>query len=171
MRIFTTRGDAATDPQALWAELLRRAGTASSTPDLVKRLNPHLNFDRDIPAGSVLFVPEAADTKAGAGTAVGTEDLTALLSDVDAALAATRQRVRSGLAQRDADHAAVAAALKPAAAKRLVDSDPSLKQQLEAADAAFKADQKQAAETESQLAEAHKLAMGEFALLRKLLAG
>lgn len=137
MRLFTIRGDDATDPQLLWQELLKRAGAASSTPNLVKALNPHLNFDRPLPAGSVLLIPDAADVKAGAGAPVGSEALDALLSDIDAGLTAARRRVRAGVAQREADHAAIASALKPAASKRVIDSDPLLKTQLEAAEAEF----------------------------------
>jgi hypothetical protein len=171
MRIVMTSPDRATDPQTLWRELSSRPGGPSATPDLVKAFNPHLNFDQPLAAGSVLLIPDAADLKAGAGTAVGGDVLNEVFADVNAGLTATRKRVRDGFAQLEADHAAVASALKSAPSKRLVDSDPLLKKQLQSVDAQFKADQKRATETESQLAEAQKLAIQEFGRLRKLLTG
>ena len=60
-------------------------------------------------------------------------------------------------------------ALKSAAAKRLVESDPLLQKQLAAAEARFKADQKRAAETQEQLDEVQKFALAEFEKLQKML--
>ena len=168
MRILKTP-NAKTTPQMLWRELLRDPTAASATPDLIKAVNPHLNLTRDVPANSVLLIPEAADLKAGAATPVGAEELDALGADIDAGLRAVGARVSAGVKQLEVDHAAIASALKTAVAKRLVESDPQVKKQLEAADAVFKADQKRAKETQVQLADLQKLAAAEFAGLRKLI--
>ena len=170
MRIFTTRRDAATDPESLWQELLKRPG-ASATPELVKALNPHLDFNKNLAAGSVLLIPDAGDVKAGAGTAIASDDVDAVIGDVDDGLEAARKRVRAGVTQREADRSTIVSALKSAPSKRLIESDPVLKKQIETADAQYKADQKRAAEVESQLAEVQKVAMDEFDRLRKMLVG
>jgi hypothetical protein len=70
-----------------------------------------------------------------------------------------------GVAKRAAELEAITSALNSDAAKRVIDSDPLLKQQIEAADAEFQAAQKQAADTDSQLADVHSLALQEFARL------
>jgi hypothetical protein len=171
MRFFVTRTDGPTEPQAVFREILTRPGVATATPDLVKAFNPHLDFTRPLPAGSVLLIPNTADVKAGAGTTIGAEELRQVLDDVDAGMTRVSERTRAGFEQLEGDRAAVAAALKPAAAKRLVESDPELKKQLDAAEASFKEEKKQASATEAQLAEVHKLAVEEFGRLRKLLGG
>ena len=171
MRFFVTRTDGPTEPQALFREILTRPGAASATPDLVKAVNPHLDFTRPLPAGSVLLIPNTADVKAGAGTTIGAEELGQVLADVDAGMTRVSERTRAGLEQLEGDRAAITAALKPAAAKRLVESDPEVKKQLEAAEARFKEEAKDAKEALSELAEVHKLALAEFGRLQKLLGG
>lgn len=170
MRIFVTRADGTTDPDALWRELLKRPGT-TATADAVKAFNAHVRFDRELPAGTVLLIPEAADLKAGAGTAVGVGDINQVIADVDTGLKATSSRARTGFEMRESDHAALAAALKGAASRRLIESDPELKKQLQSVEAGFKADKQRAHETQSQLAELERLAAEEFEKLRKLLGG
>ena len=170
MRILKTP-NAKTDPQALWREILRQPGAASATPDLIKALNADVNFKRDIPANSVLLIPNAADLKEGAGKSVGTDELDALGVDIEAGLKAIVARASAGFKQAEADHAAIGAALKVAAAKRIVDSDPQVKALLESSEAQFKEDQKRAKETQGQLADVQKLASAEFARLRTMLEG
>ena len=171
MRIFVTRADAPTDPETFWRELLKRGGASSATPDAVKAFNTHLKFDRPLAPGTAVLIPDAADLKANAGAPVRLDSLDEILADADEGFKAMTARARAGFARIEADHAAVAAALKPAAAKRLIDSDPELKKQIEAAEERFKEEKKRGAETAAQLEEVHKLAMEEFAQLRKRLGG
>jgi hypothetical protein len=158
-------------PDAFWARVLLKPGAASATPDLIKALNAHIDFDRELPANAVLVIPDAADLKAGAGSPVGGDELHDFIASAEAALKAIGAGAAAAFKQADADHAAVAAALKPAAAKRLVESDPELKKRLDAADAQYKADQKRAKDTQSQITAMLKQAPAELERLRKMLAG
>ena len=92
-----------------------------------------------------------------------------MLEEVRAGLQATIGRTRAGFARLETDHADVASALKSAASKRIVESDPALKQQLQATLAQVKTDEKRAADTQLQLAELQKLAQAEFAQMSKIL--
>ena len=109
------------------------------------------------------------DLKAAAGTAAGGEELQAFVDEVDSGITAATKRLRTGYERLDADRSAIAAALKGAVVKRVIESDPILKKQLQAAEAQFKADQKRATEAQALLAEAQKLATKELAALQKLL--
>jgi hypothetical protein len=170
MRLFKT-SDAAIEPHVLWRELLTQPGAASATPDLIKALNSHVNLDQPIPPNTVLLIPDAADVKAGAGTGVGSDALDDFLADAEAAVKAMAASASAGFKQVEANHAAIGAAVRPAAVKRIIDSDPQVKKLLESADAQFKADQKLARDTQSQLADMQKRALNEFARLRKMLDG
>lgn len=161
--------NAPTSPQALWRQLLREPG-ATATVDRIRSLNTHLDFDRDLPAGAVLLIPDAADLKAGAGTAAGSAELDEFLADAADALKAIAARVTAGFRQAKADQAAIGAALKSAPARRLVDSDPQVSAALESAAAQFEADQKRAKDIQSQVAVLQEQAPAEFERLRKLLA-
>lgn len=167
MRIFVVpKPD--TDLQALSQQLLRRSGAGSATLDRLKALNPHVDFQR-LKAGTVLLVPDAADVKAGATTTVGGEEVRDFLEEIDSGIKAVVKHVRAGVERLDADRSAITSALKGAAARRVIDSDSILLKQLAAAGTQFKTDQKRAAEAQSQLADAHKLATKELAELQKLL--
>jgi hypothetical protein len=168
MRIFVTRAGTPTDPDALWRELLKRPDMRAAA-EAVKAFNPHVRFDRDLAPGTVLLIPDAADLKEGAGTAVTLGDINQVADDVAEGLKAMVGRTRAGLARMQADHAAVAAALKAAASKRLIDSDPELRKQLRAIEVRVKIDVTRATESASQLADLQELAGEELGKLRKLL--
>jgi hypothetical protein len=168
MRIFVTRAGTPTDPDTLWRELLKRPGTRA-TAEAVKAFNPHVRFDRELAPGTVLLIPDATDLKEGAGIAVTLGDINQIAADVADGLKTTVGRTRAGLARMQADHAAVATALKAAGSKRLIDSDPELKKQLQAVEARVKTDVTRATESASQLADLQKLAEEELGKLRKLL--
>jgi uncharacterized phage infection (PIP) family protein YhgE len=163
--------NAPTAPQALWRQLLRDPRAATVTADLIRALNSHVNFDHDVPAGAVLLIPDTADVNANAGTSVGSGQVDDFLADVEAALKATAARITTGLKEAEADRASIAAALKSAPAKRLVDSDPQVGASLQTAAAQFKADQERAKEIQSQLAALQKRAPAELERLRTILAG
>jgi len=163
IRIFSV-----TDPQALTRQLLSKPGAASTTLEQLKAFNPHVDFQK-LAAGTVLLVPDTPDLKAGAAQTVGAEYIGELFDQVNTGIADAVKRVRTGATQVDADRTAIASAVKAAAMKRVIETDPELKKQLAAVDAQFKATQKQASETQSQLAELQKLAAAELAQLRKVL--
>lgn len=167
MRIFITKTD--TDLKSLSATLLKSSSAASGTLDRVKALNPQVEDFQRLAAGTVLILPDAPDLKVSAGSPVGSGDLAGLASEVGAGLRAVGARTANRFETLASDHSAVKDAIKSAAAKRLVESDPTLAKRLKAVDAQFKVDQKAAAETKAQFDEVQKLALAEFEHLQKLL--
>ncbi|HEY2925279.1 hypothetical protein, partial [Piscinibacter sp.] len=77
--------------------------------------------------------------------------------------------VRSGHEALAAQRQEVAALLKSAAVRRLIESDPDLKQDLDAAVQVFKQDQQQAKEAEKTMQLLQEQAKAELAALAKLL--
>jgi tail protein X len=166
MRIFIT--DKESDLPAIAAGLARSARATDATLERVLALNPQIADTARVPAGSVLVLPDA-DVRAGAGAVVGGSTLGELGETVGAGLRAATTRVTERLEALTRDHAAVRDALKTAAAKRVIEGDPLLAQRLEASEARFKADQKEATESKARFSEIQKAALGEFARLEKLL--
>jgi hypothetical protein len=169
MRIFITKTD--TDLSALSATLLRKPGDASATLDRVRALNPQVEDFQRLAAGTVLILPDTPEIKAGAGTTVGSDNISDLADDLGSGLKTVNSRFANRVDDLKSDRVAVVAALKTAAVKRLVEGDPSLQKQLDASEVEFKREQKRVTETQAQLAEVQKLALAEFAQLQKLLAG
>jgi hypothetical protein len=167
MRIFITKTD--TDLTALGTTLLRKPADAGAALENVRALNPHVEDFQDLPAGTVLLLPDTPSIKASAGTTVGTDNVDDLAADVGSGMKAIESRVTSREDDLQADHGAVRAALKTAAVKRLVDGDPALAKQLEAAEAEYKRQQKRVEEAKAELAEVQAAARAEFARLQKLL--
>src|SRR5688572_27443270 len=112
MQILKLTGGRMT-PDAFWARVLRNPAAASATPDLIKTLNAHIDFDRELPANTVVLIPDAADLKAGTGSPVGGRELADFIQTAEAALKAIGANAAAAVRQADADHAAIAAALKP----------------------------------------------------------
>ena len=166
MRIFITNAE--TNPQTLNEALVRRPGT-THTLERVMALNPQIADFKKLPAGTVLILPDAPDLKAGAGESLTGAGMDDVIADLGRGLKAVNSRIVNRVEQLESDRVAVAAALKTAAAKRLVESDPALAKRITAANAQFKAEQTAAAEKQAQLAEVQKAALVEFARLQKLL--
>jgi hypothetical protein len=167
MRILVT--EKAMDLPALAASLARNARGAHAALERVKALNPQIADAQRLAAGTVLILPDAPELKPGAGQAAGGEVFSDLGDRLLAGLRDLEARHGRVVEQRAADHAAVRDALKSATAKRLIEGDPQLKEQLAAAEAQFKADQKQATEMGAQMAAAAKLAEAEFEKLQNML--
>jgi len=166
----------ASDLQALSARLFKnstgdQAGSqelSQATLEQIRRLNPHADFQR-LPAGTVLLLPgtpelKDADSQPLAGTCF--EDFAARTRE---GLEAVAQRMRSGAEALAADRAGVTAVLKSAAVKRLVESDPLLKKQLDDASSEFADAQKQAQEAARQLKTLQEGLDAELQGLRKML--
>lgn len=156
------------DLAAVAAGLARSARVAGTTLERVITLNPQLAGATRVPAGTVLVIPDE-DLRADAGTVAGGTTLTELGETVGAGIRAAGTRVADRFATRAEDHASVKEALKTAAAKRLVEGDPLLAKRLEAAEASFRVEQKEAAQSKARFAEIQKSAESEFARLQKLL--
>ncbi len=167
MRIFITDKD--TDLASLTASLARSGRKSEAMLERLKALNPQLASAKKLAAGTPLILPDSQDLKPGIGEAVGAPPLAEInarlregIRDVDARFAERAQRLA-------ADHAAVRDALKVATARRLIDSDPVLKEQLAAYEAGFKAQQTRLADAQEHMAAAAKLAEAELAKLQRLL--
>lgn len=164
------------DLQVLSARLLGNAagghaGTqevSQATLEQIKMLNPHADFQR-LEVGTVLLLPDtpelkdAADSQSLAGNSI--EDFAKRTRE---GLEAVAQRMRSGAEALAADRADVTAVLKTTAVKRLIESDPLLKKQLDEAGGEFSDAQKQAKEASRQLEIFQTGLDVEFQILRKM---
>lgn len=166
----------ASDLQALSVRLLppstgRRGGSrelAQATLEQIQRLNPHADFQR-LEAGTVLLLPDTPELKDANSQPLAGNSFKDLTAQTQEGLKAVAQRMNSSLELLAADRAAVTSALKTAALKRLVESDPLLKRQLEEAASEFSEAQKQAQEAARQLETLQQGLDAELKALGKLL--
>jgi hypothetical protein len=151
------------------AKLLKAGGAAQAgaTMEKLQQLNPHANLS-ELKAGTVLLMPDLPQLKAGDTQAVAAESFDAFASDATNGLKLSGERARDGVAKRDAVRKEVSAALKSAAVKRVLDADPALRQQADAAEARFKVEQKEATETLAQLDSMNAALADELGQLAKL---
>ena len=157
-----------TDFKSLGTLLLGPNAGSSKTLEVIKQLNPHVDFNR-ITAGSVLLIPDAPDLKAGETVSVSGETFGAFTQQAMAGFDAAATRVSAAHSKRLTDQKEFSGLLKLAAIKRALESDPELKNQFDAASEVFKQDQVQAKVAEESL-KLIKEGMGaEFAALAKLL--
>lgn len=167
MRMFVIKQ--ATDLQGVSTQLLRRAAGEGGAGALerLQALNPHVDF-RKLAAGTVLLVPDSPEIKPSASRTLGEEPVDALVEDLARGLKEQAARVREALKRQEDDRTAVAAALKTAAAKRMLDSDPQLRDQVKAASQQSSDDRKRAQQTLEQIAGMQEGATRELARLQKL---
>ncbi len=160
----------ASDLQALTTRLVGKKPGSSATLDRVKALNPHVDFNR-IEAGTVLLLPDASDIKADDkdSRSLAGDAFDDIVRHAEEGLKATAGRVRKAADELAADRAAIAAVIKTAAVKRLIESDPLLKKQLEDAGEASTAAQKNVQEAAKQVQAMQKMVDEELAALRQLL--
>jgi len=166
MPIFITEKE--TDLETLASSLARTPRAAAAVRARVLALNPHLADAARIPKGSMLMLPDSPEFKADVGSSISGVSAAVVAGRFSAGARAQLSRVAGRLEAITAERAAVRDALKGAAAKRLVESDPELQKRLAAADVDFKAEQKRTAEVTAQLKETAKLAEAELAKLQKL---
>lgn len=169
MRIFVIKEE--TDLEGLSSKLLRQRtsqANAVAAIERVKAANPHLDFTR-IGAGTVLLVPDSPEFKDAASASLGGETFADFAKHLDTSLKTSGTRVKQGFEVLAADRTSVAAVLRVAAVKKIVDADPELQKQLLAADAQFKQDQKNATAAQALLEQTQKTALEELANLQKLL--
>ena len=167
MRIVVTNRDTP-DLQALGARLFGAGTAREGALQELQRLNPHVDFNR-IEPGTVVLVPEQPGLRSGKSASVGGEAFEAFSEQARAALEATASRVRSGHEARLAQQKDVAAVLKSPALKRLLESDPDLKKERDAALQVFQEDLQAAKESESLLKALQGQSALELAGLGKLL--
>jgi len=172
MRILVTQGPQTT-LQGLQATLLKPASAASpalaaAALDKLKRLNPHLDFDR-LPAGAVVLLPDDPALEATAGFAASGDAFGNLSQDLTQALALSATQVQARLAQNASEQKALAGALKVAAVARQISGDPELKQQVTSAAERTRDVAKKGADDLKALEEAQRVLKGDLAALGRLL--
>lgn len=148
-----------------------QAGTqevSQATLDQIKILNPHADLQR-LPSGTVLLLPDVHELKDAESQSLAGNSFEGFAAHAREGLEAVAQRIRSGAEALAADRAAVTAVLKTAAVKRLIDSDPLLKKQLDEAGSEFSNAQKQAQEAARELQTLQKGLDVELQALRKML--
>jgi hypothetical protein len=168
MRVFVIKEE--TDLAGLRAKLLRARideSSASAATDRLKALNPHVDFTRLAP-GTVLLVPDAAELKQGASTSLGGVTFEAFVKDADTGFSNSSARIKQGFERLSAERTAVAAVLKTAAVKRLIESDPVLRKQIEAVDAQFKDGEKKMLAAQKLMETTQKQALEELTGLARL---
>jgi hypothetical protein len=167
MRMFVIKQ--ATDLNGVGTQLLRRTSGEGGAGALerLQALNPHVDF-RKLSAGTVLLVPDSPEIKPSASRTLGEKPVDALLEDLSHGLKEQAMHVKSAFKSQEDDRAAVASAIKTAAVKRIVESDPQLRDQLKAALQQSNDDRKQAEQTLEQIVGMQELAVGELARLQKL---
>jgi hypothetical protein len=160
----------ATDLSALSARLLGGAAAGRDAGlQQLQRLNPHVDLKRIAP-GTVLFVPDTPGFRRDETSSVSRHVVEAFRTQLGNALESTSARVREGHEALARDRQEVSAALKGAAVKRLVESDPDLAPQIESAMRVFRDDQQRAKQSEKQLQQLHEGALAELDALAKLLS-
>jgi LysM repeat protein len=136
--------------------------------ETLQRLNPHVDLKK-IAAGTVLFVPDAPDGAADGSQPVGGTAFSAFQSLVSTSLDTAGAGVRSGFAARAQERQDVVSAIKTAAAKRVIESNPEIKTALEAAVKQDKLDQQQAKTADSMLAAVKQQITADLGALGKRL--
>ena len=168
----------ASDLQALSARLLKKpaggkAGAHEVSPatlDQVKRLNPHVDFQR-IEAGTVLLLPDSPelnDKDSQSLTGNSFDDFIAHTSEGFKAVALRMSISAKALAD---DHVAVNATLKTEAVTSQIEKDPQLRDQLKGAISEFTYEnEKQKAQEATKQVEAMQKDMStELEALRRML--
>ena len=157
-----------TDMQALALRVLGSGAAREGAVQGLQRLNPHIDFNR-IEPGSVVLVPDQPGAREGESASVSGEAFAAFSEQAKAAVDGAVARVRSGHEARLAEQKDVATVLKAPTLKRLLEADPDLKKELDAALQGFKDDQQAAKESERSMKILQDQVTAELAALGKLL--
>lgn len=166
----------ASDLQSLSARLLKRPSggrggsheIGQATLEQVQQLNPHVDFQR-IEAGTVLLLPDTPELKDTDSQSLAGDTFEDFITDTSEGFKAVTQRMRNNAETLDADRAAVNAAVKSAVVKRLIQSDPLLKKQIDEASSRFSDEQNKMQEAALLLAAMQKEMNAEFAVLSGML--
>lgn len=169
MRVVTVRQ--ATDLKALTGQLLDRRISGARGETAIAQLqaaNPHVDFTKLV-AGTVLLVPDSASFKASASSSVpggALDDFQKLVGD---SLGQAAARLKTASAARANESAAVTAAVKTAAVKRLLDADADLAKRVEQETKALDQERKDALQAEKDVAAASKAILAICSDLAKTL--
>jgi hypothetical protein len=141
---------------------------AATAIDSLQKLNPHVDLKKLTP-GTVLLVPETTSFKLSASDPMANDVVGEFQQLVRSGFEAAAAKLKNANDAGSAADAEVAAVLKTAAVKRILESDAELKEQAEEALNGFKEDQEQGEQAAQSLERAAKGALAELAALSKLL--
>jgi hypothetical protein len=150
------------------SKLLKASTAAGPALQRIQALNPHVRDLAQVKPGTVLLLPDLPDFEAEAGDSVAGQAFDGFAADAAAGLKASGERLRAGMARREAMRKDVAAVLKSAAVKRVLEADPALRKQADEADARFKAEQKEGAAALAALTAMDEALAAELANLAKI---
>ncbi len=168
MRMVTIKDR--TDFEALSARLLKANLSSPQSEKALaslRALNPHTDM-RDMPAGTVLLVPDTPGFKVSESDPVLGDPLGELQKIVQTALDQAAGNLKANRAARAAERAEITAVLKGDAIRRLMDLDGELKQQV--ADVSKVLKEEEADQAEEVLARTSKAALAKINELRKRVA-
>jgi hypothetical protein len=161
--------DQRTDLQGLRRRLSGDQAIPESAIERLRQLNAHVSLD-EIPAGTVLLVPELPGLRPEGASAVGGEPFDALRQQLLGSLDAVGSRVRAGYEELLAEAKEVTAVQRLAAFRRALEADPGLREQTEAAAEVREQDRANARDADRLLTELREEAAAELAALAKVLA-
>jgi hypothetical protein len=133
----------------------------------LQALNPHIDF-ADLGAGMAIFLPDTPELAAADSSSLDGGAFEAFSADVGNGMKAALVRAKAGGEQLAVDRGDVAAVLKTAALKRLLESDGALKAQVDDANTQFAKDQRDVQEGLKQIDAMQGDVAGEMAALAKL---
>jgi hypothetical protein len=167
MRLVVIRQD--TDLKSLLKEIASApARTEAASLERIRRLNPHVDL-RHLSGGTVLLLPDIPELKPEHSQSIGADVFDGLASEVSRGFEVGAQRLRAGAETFNSDRAAVSAALRIAAVKRVLDSDESLQMQLKQATDQSGADQKEWQQAIKKVETMGEQVRDELAALARLL--
>ena len=143
------------------------AAGGGASLERLQALNPHIDFN-DLSAGMAIFLPDTPALAATDGSSLDGGAFDAFAADLGNGMKAAAARAKAGADQLTADRGEVAAALKTATLKRLLESDAALKAQVDDVGTQFAKDQRDAQDGLKQLDAMQGDAASEMAVLGKL---
>lgn len=144
---------------------LKAGGAATLTR--LQALNPHVDLDR-LDTGATLLLPD--DAPPDTATKAPAEDSFAgFVRQAEAGLKVSSERLHQTADNLSAERSAVTTAAKSAAVKRLLESDPVLRTQLQTATDDAAQEQKQAQQAAKTVETLQQVMASELAALGKLI--
>ncbi|VTU35528.1 hypothetical protein [Variovorax sp. PBL-E5] len=143
------------------------AGGSGASLERLQALNPHIDFTA-LSAGMAIFLPDTPGLAATDSSSLDGGAFDAFAADLANGMQAAAARAKAGTDQLAADRSDVAAMLKTATLKRLLDGDATLKAQVDDVNAQFAKDQRNAQDGLQQIGAMQRDAAAEMAALGKL---
>ncbi len=157
-----------TSLQTLNAQLTKASASGSSAAlERLQALNPHIDFAK-LSTGMAIFLPDVPDLVQADSSTLDGGSFDAFAADLGNGMQEAAVRAKAGNDQLSTDRSDVTAILKTAALKRLLDSDATLKGQVDDVNAQFAKDQGDAQDSLTQIGTMQQDAAAEMAALGRL---